>query len=122
MAKKFGDKTISQWAREWGISRQAASLYFKQYGHLTIEEILEIRKFQYRKGLSVQNLYYKVKKELDPDKETVVSKWVRISGKQAKEWAKEWGVSDTWALKILREKYPNHEEFDIKSFTKKLDK
>ena len=37
------NKSISDWAKTWGISRQAASLYFKQHSHLTIKQIVEKR-------------------------------------------------------------------------------
>ena len=37
------NKSISDWAKTWGISRQAASLYFKQHSHLTIEQIVKKR-------------------------------------------------------------------------------
>ena len=138
MAKKFGDKSITEWAREWGVSRQAASLYFMRHTDLTIEEILEKRETEKRgrakegKGLYTgkKNLnstgkavaYEKVKNKIDPCKETTVSKWVRVSGKQAKEWAEIWGVTPTCATHMLREQYPNHADFDVKSFAKKLDK
>ena len=137
MAKKFGDKSISEWAREWGVSRQAASFYFKAHSDLTIEEILELRKVETRGAKPGRNnrnpstdinsmhkgaIYKKIKNKIDPDKEKTVSKWVRVSGKQAKEWAEIWGVSNSAASYRLREIYGIQAEEDIKSFAKKLDK
>ena len=87
MTKKIGDKSISEWAREWGVSRQAASAYFKYNAHLSIEEIIENKK-----------------------KQRSESKWSRISGKQAKEWAVEWGMSETTAQLVLSEMFPDHKE------------
>ena len=137
MAKKFGDKTISEWAREWGVSRQAASHCFKTHSDLTIEEILELRKTETRGGKPGRSgrkpstdinsmhkgaIYKKIKNKVDPDKEKTVSKWVRVSGKQAKEWAEIWGVTPTAATHRLREIYGIEAEEDVKSFAKKLDK
>ena len=88
MTKKIiADKSISEWAREWGVSRQAASAYFKYNAHLSIEEIIENKNNDIRK--------YR-------------TKWIQISGKNINEWAEEWNMSKAGAKYKLEKMYPDH--------------
>ena len=89
-SKIIANKSISEWAIEWGVSRQAASKYFKLNSHLSIEEIIETKNTKIKKN------------------HVKTTKWIRISGKTIKEWAEDWGLCHSGALYELKKMYPDH--------------